>query len=351
MKILKSDKTRAKVLIEHLDDLWYLSTLIDSGDIVEGRTFRKLKLGESSDRKQKIVKKPVYLKLKVERINFSPSATGLRVSGKVTEGTDEVPAGSYHTFNVEERSIISIIKQEWPRYQKAKLQEASKEKKSDILIIVLDREEAHLALVKKYGYELLTSLQGNVQKKADTSQQPTDFYAECIKVLSEYVERYRIRKVIAASPAFWKEELNKRISDPDLKKKVVLATVSSADRSAINEVLKRDEMKSILAEQRVSEEMKLVESLLYEISKGEKAAYGIDEVEKAINSGAVLSLLVTDTLIRTLRSEGSFSRLEQMMKNADKMNAEVHILSSEHDGGKKLDGLGGVGAILRYMMY
>jgi stalled ribosome rescue protein Dom34 len=29
---------------------------------------------------------------------------------------------------------------------------------------------------------------------------------------------------------------------------------------------------------------------------------------------------------------------------------EIHIISSEFDAGKKLDGLGGIGAILRYKM-
>ncbi|MBU0461644.1 MAG: mRNA surveillance protein pelota [Nanoarchaeota archaeon] len=350
MKLLKTDKTRAKVLVENLDDLWYLNSIIDSGDVVEGMTLRKIKIGDSGERNQKIIKKPVYLKLNVEKIEFHPYSNILRVSGKVVEGTDDVPAGSYHTFSVEEQSTITIEKNEWLRFQKTKLDEATKEKKPDILVVVLDRDEAHFALLKKYGYEFLTSLQGNVQKKVETTQQTTNFYEECITVLKEYIERYGINRVIVASPAFWKEDFLKNVKDNELREKIVLATSSSADRSAINEVLKRDEVKSVLAEARISEEMKLVETLMSEISKNNLAAYGMDEVETAVNSGAVNTLLVTDSLIRRLREEENFKRLDSIMRTADKVKVDVHIISSEHEGGKRLDGLGGIGAILRYKM-
>jgi protein pelota len=350
MKVLKSEKLQVKVLVENLDDLWYLNSIIDAGDVVEGKTLRKIKLGESDDRNQKIVKKPIYLKILVERIEFHPYSNILRVSGKVSEGTDDIPAGSYHTFNVEEQSLITINKKEWLRFQKAKLEEAAKERKPDILILVLDREEAHFALLKKYGYVFLTSLQGNVQKKTDTPQQTSNFYGDCLDTLTEYVDRYSIKRVIVASPAFWKEEFLKNVKDASLKKSIVLATSSSSDRSAINEVLKRDEVKAVLAEARISEELKLVESLLSEISKENLAAYGINEVESAVKAGAVKTLLITDAIIRKLREDDDFGRLDGIMRAADRAQAAIHIVSSEHDGGKKLDGLGGVGALLRYKL-
>jgi len=38
------------------------------------------------------------------------------------------------------------------------------------------------------------------------------------------------------------------------------------------------------------------------------------------------------------------------MKNTESMKGTVNIIGSDHDGGKKLDGLGGMGAILRYKL-
>jgi protein pelota len=39
-----------------------------------------------------------------------------------------------------------------------------------------------------------------------------------------------------------------------------------------------------------------------------------------------------------------------MMKETDNAGGNVHIISADHEGGKKLDGLGGIAALLRYKM-
>mgnify|MGYP006438310225 FL=1 len=46
--------------------------------------------------------------------------------------------------------------------------------------------------------------------------------------------------------------------------------------------------------------------------------------------------------------DDTFNQIEYLMRNVEKMQGKIHIISSEHEAGKKLDGLGGVGAILRY---
>ena len=48
MKLLSKDlrKGYVKLTVENLDDLWYLSQIVDTGDLVKGVTFRKIKIGE-----------------------------------------------------------------------------------------------------------------------------------------------------------------------------------------------------------------------------------------------------------------------------------------------------------------
>ena len=131
---------------------------------------------------------------------------------------------------------------------------------------------------------------------------------------------------------------------------MVLATCSSCDKGAMNEVVKRQEVQSVLQQDRVSEEINLVEQLLSEISKAGAAAYGLKETENAVSAGAAKVLLVTDGLIQKARQEEKFDRINRLMRSADKIGASISIISSEHDGGKRLDGLGGIAAILRYRM-
>ncbi|MBI3035746.1 mRNA surveillance protein Pelota, partial [Candidatus Woesearchaeota archaeon] len=93
-----------------------------------------------------------------------------------------------------------------------------------------------------------------------------------------------------------------------------------------------------------------VEELLAEIAKNNLAAYGLKETESASLMGAVKELLITDSFIQKSRSENFYNRVEDIMKVVDKTKGEVEIISSEHEGGKRLDGLGGIAAILRFKM-
>ncbi|MEK6868629.1 MAG: mRNA surveillance protein pelota, partial [Nanoarchaeota archaeon] len=269
MKLLHTDfkKGEVKVKIENVDDLWYLSQIVEKTDLVKGKTLRKIKLGEETERNQSTIKKPVFLLIEVEKVEFSKTSNILRISGIIRQGPEDVPLGSHHTFNAEENTIIEIIKQKWLKFQVDRLKEASKESSSKILICVHDREEAYFALMKKYGYQLLAGIKGNVAKKADVRQIESNFYKEIAKQLMEYDGRHDLSKIIIASPAFWKEELMKEISDEELKNKIILATCSSVGENAINEVIKRPETSEALKQDRIAKEYKLVEELFAEISK------------------------------------------------------------------------------------
>ena len=352
MKLLHSNlkKGEVKVLTQNLDDLWYLSNMIDPGDIVQGKTFRKIKSSSGDAKSKDAVKKSIFVKLEVESVEFGKHSNVLRVSGIIKEAPEDVPRGEHHTFNVDENTTITIIKEEWLKYQLDKLKEASSETKSAILIVVHDREESYFALFKKYGYEILSHIEGEVQKKRVENIKKENFYLSLINKMKEYVERYEIKQVILASPSFWKEDLMKELKGDDLKQKIILATCSSATKNGIDEVIKRPEVREALKLERTAKEMNKVEELFTEIAKNNLFAYGLKEVENAAAMGAIRDLLVTDSLIQKSRLENFYKRVENIMKTVDKTKGDVEIISSEHEGGNKLDGLGGIGAILRFKM-
>lgn len=353
MKLLYSNlkKGEIKVLVQSLDDLWYLSSIIEPADLVQGKTLRKVKAASAGGEKPKDAeKKPVFIKLEVEKVEFGKYSNVLRVLGIIKEAPEDIPLGSHHTFNVDENTAISIVKHNWLKYQLDRLKEACSEKKSSLLICVHDREEAYFALFKKYGYEILAHIQGDVQKKREENTKKENFYLAVIGKLKEYVERHEIKHVIVASPAFWKEDLMKEVKDAALRQKIMLATCSSATKNGIDEVIKRPEVREALKLERAAKEINKVEELLTEIAKSNLAAYGLKETKAASDMGAIKDLLVTDSLIIKSRNENFYNEVEKMMKEADKAKGEVDIISSEHEGGKKLDGLGGIGAILRFKM-
>jgi protein pelota len=142
----------------------------------------------------------------------------------------------------------------------------------------------------------------------------------------------------------------KVLKNKDLKQKIIQASCSSADESAINEVLKRDETKEALKLERISKEIKLVETLLQEISKQGKAVYGLKETQKAAELGAVETLLLTDSLIQKYRQDNKFHILDQIMKSVDNARGKIVIIMGDHEGGKKLKGLGGIAGLLRFQL-
>jgi protein pelota len=346
MQILSqnSKKGEIKVKIDNADDLWYLSHTIDIGDFVRGHAVRKIKVG--GEEKSESVKRHVFVEIKVEKIDFQESA--LKLLGPVKEGTEDIPKGSYQSINAEIGSIITIVKEAWLRHQLEKLKEAEKSDQSKILICILDRETAIFAISKRSSYELLATVEGEVQKKEEKAVAKGSFYQEIINLLEEYSNRYKVNNIIVASPVFWKEELMRHIKDENLKKKVVLAACSSVTKNAVDEVLKRPEVREVLKQVRIAKELNLVDEFLRELAKKQAVAYGIKEVANASELGAVRTLLVTDSFIHNIREKENYSELDRIMRSVDKAKGEIHIISSEHESGKKIDGLGGICAILRY---
>jgi len=352
MKVLGYDfkKGFCRLKVESLDDLWVLSQVIDPKDLVKGRTFRKIKLGGSEDRKANVIKKPVTLTIQVEKVDFDK--TSLRVSGVIKEGPEDIPHGSYHTIEVEENSIITIEKESWLGFQIEKIKDASSGSESKVLICVMDRDEACFALMKRYGYEYLSEISGRVEKKGvdDKTLKDKEFYGQVIRMLEEYVQRHNISFIVLASPAFWKEDLMKVLEQKNkgLASKVTLATCNSFGKNAINEVLSRPEVKSVLKQERVVRETALVEELFVEVAKNGLAVYGLEQTKNAAEAGAIKTLLVTDRLIYEMREKKEYDKLDYVMRMVDQTKGDVFIISEEHDAGKKFQGLGGIGGILRY---
>jgi protein pelota len=88
---------------------------------------------------------------------------------------------------------------------------------------------------------------------------------------------------------------------------------------------------------RVTEETKAVESLLEAVAGSGKAVYGLDNVKNAVESGQVKLLLISDEKIM---------ECEETLNLAVKMRVRIMVISSQHEAGEKLLGLGGIAGLL-----
>jgi protein pelota len=347
MKIITRDRKKnfIKLTAESVDDLWHLKHIIREGDLLEGKTFRREEQRTDTIRTQRAEKKPVYLKLTAEKVEFHKNTNRLRITGVIEEGED---AGSYHTFNVEEGTTIGITK-EWKRYDLERVEEAVAHTHAPkILIVTMDRGEAELGLVRGYGVDFLANLNelipGKYYEVKRKKEQKAFFQTLAAKIV-EVLERYVVEKVIIAGPGFAKEEFAQYLQEkyPQLDGAYVIKRASSVGRTGIYEVIKKGDLEDVYKESRLSREIRLVEELCQKVLKDE-AVYGPSDTEKAVEFGAVETLLLLDERLHE-------EQYENLMDKARARGSEIYVISSEHEGGEKLQSLGGVAGLLRFKIF
>jgi len=342
-------KGRAKVKITNLDDLWHLSRIIEPDDLVSGQIERKIKVGGAEER-ARVERRLFFVKIKINKIKYEAEA--LRIAGKIIEGPEELPIGASHTLDIQVNSIIKIEKK-WRDYQIARLKEAQEAAVAPKAIVcVLDDSEANIAAITASGVRHLGSIELRLAKKRLKEPKQKEKLGKVVAELMRLDEEKKLDAIILASPIFWKDELLKAIKekDPKLAKKCKLEDVSTGSKRGITEVINRGVAEKVLKAGRLQKEFKFVEDLLAEISKGGLAEYGLKQVKEAAKSNAIKILLITDKLISKAREKGTYAGIEKLIDSVEKAKAEVHVIDSKNEAGQKLDGLGGIAAILRFKL-
>ncbi len=337
MKVLKKDirKGIIKLKVENKDDLWFAHRLIKQKDSVISTTTRKIKIGEDN------IRKKITVKIEVDKNKLENGV--LKLSGRIQECNDEdIPLGNYQSIIIQEGGYLTIEKKEVLKRELDEIKEATSPQYT-ILICAFDREEAIFYKLTKRGYEIISKMKGNARKKDYDNQTSKNFFKDIWENIRKYNEEIKPDSIIIASPGFWREYLLKEIKDDDMKKKVISATCNSISETSIHEIMKRPETETALKNTRAKKEEEEINNLLTQISKNEKVAYGIKEVEKALEYGAVRKILVSSKF-----TEENPEKTNEITEKTEKQDGRVMIISSEFEPGKQLDGLGGVGALLRF---
>jgi protein pelota len=345
MKILFLRKDEAKIKVDTADDLWHLSKIIEPEDIIAGEIVRKIKLGAEEERAR--LKREVYfVKIKAEKIIFEPSV--LRISGIIVEGPNELPLGSYHTLDIRLGDSVTIYKT-WRQFQIARLKEAEAVTKiPSVAVCVLDDEVANLAKFTSSGIEHLAQMQLGLAKKR-FAEKTEEKLGKLIAEIANLAKTYEI--IVIASPLFWKDEVFKRLKEkyPAIISKIKLEDVSTGGKRGVIELLKRGALDKIVKGSALQKEFELVEQLLIEVGRESGlGVYKMPIIKEAANAGAVKFLLVTEKLIEKMREQRKYEELNEIFDATEKAKGEIHIISSKYEAGEKLDGLGGIGAVLRF---
>jgi protein pelota len=348
---------KISLIPESLDDLWHLKHVIEAGDFVYSVTYRRIETATDKVRPDKADKKPVRLGIRTEDVEFHKFSRRLRIKGIIEEGPDS-ELGTYHTFNIEPGVKLSVVK-EWKDHQLKRLREAEKAVAApDVLVVTMEEGEAIAGVVRQYGVDELFSLRyGSGKGMESAGDGKKDFFNDLLKHVKNSFQSLNAEALIIAGPGFIKDDFFSFLKEQDveLSKRTRIEQASSIGVSGFIEVLKRGAVERLKKEERLTKEVTLLDKLMEEISKEQdsKAVYGTEEVRRALEYGAVETLLVSDEKLMKTRIEGAEAEkeaeeIDKMLEEAERKRGKVVVFSTEFEPGKRLNALGGIAAILRF---
>lgn len=308
------------------------------------------------------------LTIRVTKLDFDPQAGQLHVSGRVAEENKHVKLGSFHTLDLELQRNFTLEKAEgWDSVALDTLKQAiSQEAKAELWALVMQEGLANICLITEYQTILRQRVEVNLPKKragsTDHDKQLDKFFQTTLDSLLRQVDLANPKPLLIASPGFTASSFQSYIkaqaasgANKQLQQflsKIIIAHSASAHLHSLNEVLSSPAVTSKLSDTKFARETQLMDRFFELIRKDDaKAWYGPRECTAAVEKGAVGKgggvLLISNALFRSQEIK-TRQRWVKLVDEVKEIGGEVRVLSSMHESGKRLDGLGGIAAILTY---
>jgi protein pelota len=344
-----------KVVPDTQDDLWHLYNIIYKGDEVYAYTSRAIKSDTESSRPKSAERFSAFMGVTVENVSWDKFLGKLRVHGLICHAPDIVPTGAHHTLSIALNQPVTIVKKEWPKHLLDRIKRANETEKP-ILIISIDDEGFAVAETKQYGVEIKVEERMKLPGKneADKRVEATKGYFKRAAASVNQLWQQNHNPIVIVGAGFVKNDFAKYMSEEarEMAKAVAdIKSVNNGGTSGIYEALRSGVLLKAANQLRIVEETGVVEEVMKRLGKGEgTVVYGLDAVENAVNMGAVERLVVADVTLRDSPDELRL-KIETLMHDVEKRNAQITVVSSEHEAGAKLLSLGGIVGLLRFPIY
>lgn len=355
MKILEKNlkKGFVKVVPETLDDFWHLYNIIYKDDLAYSRTTRELKVDEKYGRPKRGERIPVFLGVKVENVDWDRLLGRLRVHGTIYDAPETVPTGAHHSLNISLHMPVTIVKKDWTKHHLERLKDASRTSEKPIIIVSIDDEGYAIATTAQYGIEQKVETTVKLPGKLEADKRSAalkDFFRKALSNLRQ-IWQGNHSPVAIIGVGFIKNDFAKFVENEagDIAKSVVdVKSVNTGGVAGIYEALRSGILLKTMKQHRIVEEVEVIEEALKRLGKGElNIIYGFEDVERAAKLGAVEKLVVADTMLRESSDEKRLL-IEEIMKMVEQKGGRIIVVSTQHEAGAKLLGLGGIAALLRY---
>ncbi|KAL8646186.1 MAG: hypothetical protein Q9210_006279 [Variospora velana] len=356
---------------EEPEDMWYAYNLIRPKDLLRASALRRV-VTESATGSTSSTRVHTTLTIRVESLDFDPQSSQLHVSGRIAEETKFTKVGQYHTLDLELQRNFTLTKdgeEAWDSVARGIIKEACDPVRSaDVWAVVMQEGLANLAVLTGARTVLRQRVELSIPRKrggraSDHDKGLEKFFQTTLDTLLRQIDLNESKPILLASPGFTASSFQKFIIDTATrtgnkalmaqKANLVVVHSSSGHLHALNEILQTPEVTARLKDTQYAREGKLMDEFMTLLRKDDgRAWYGPNEVEKAVEKGAVGRgggvLLISNALFRAqdVAIRRRWVRLVDKVRDVE--GGEVRTLSSEHESGKRLDGLGGIAAILTF---
>ncbi len=357
MKIIETNLRQGfvKVVPDSPDDLWHLYNVIYKGDEVYAYTSRAIKSDTEASRPKSAERVSAFMGVKVESVAWDKFLGKLRVHGIIIHAPDIIPTGAHHTIAVSLNHPITIVKQNWQKHALDRLTRASEAEKP-LLIIAIDDEGYAIAETKQYGIEVKVEERIKLPGKHEAEKRQgatNEYFKRAVNSLNQLWSQNHT-SIVIVGVGFIKSDFAAYLKDnaQDMAKSLAdIKSVNNGGIAGIHEALRSGVLLKAAHKMRILEETEVMEEAMKRLGKGENTiSYGLAEVENASQIGAIEKLILADTLLRESEDEQRL-KIEKIMREVEQRAGSVTVVSTEHEAGSKLLGLGGIAALLRFPLY
>ncbi len=357
MKIIEKNLRQGfiKVVPDSPDDLWHLYNVIYKSDEVYAYSSRAIKSDTENSRPKSAERFSAFMGVTVESVGWDKFSGKLRVHGLICHAPDIIPTGAHHTLSIALNQPLTIVKKEWPKHLLDRLVRASETEKP-MLILSIDDEGFAIAETKQYGVEIKVEERTKLPGKHEAEKRVEGTKAYFRRVLNTLTQLWTQNHspIVIVGVGFVKNDFARFLSDeaPEISKTVAdIKSVNNGGTAGIYEALRSGVLLKAAKQLRVVNETETIEEVMKRLGKGEgTVTYGLGSVENAVRNGAVEKLVLADVTLRDADEEKRL-KLEELMREVEKHNASVTVISTEHEAGSKLLALGGIAALLRFPVY
>lgn len=355
MNILKRHTDLLRLRVTSTDDLWTISHLCRPRRRIGmmGERRDQTTAGLEGGRAKAAARKRMWIVLEIHSVEYQTFSDTLRAHGVIHEaGFDK---GSHHTHVISVGDEIELtVEGGFPAEDRQLIAEAKRHSsKSTVAIAVTEADEVLLFEVTMHGLREVAAftMRGGGKYEGSTESSTTVRSGFMKKVARDIdLQLNSGIPLVICGPGMARDRLAEMLRAEGSERPLRSVATSIGGRAAANEVLVDGLAAELLSDHALTKQINLLEEAFSRMVKAGDVAYGEDALVKAMDQGAIETLLVLADKLRDDESRIDGSSWSEWCSRVSGLGGELVQCTADHDAGLQLEGMGGAIALLRYVL-